>query len=155
MNAPLLTHTAVCCHTHGVRLAICATLVQRVESAVCSPPPSWAQPWIGGLCWMDDDLLVVIDPSGVLATTHASQRPLLVVMNGPAHLPRWALAVESAQAHVPVQRRHAAFQRPRAWPCPQEWLQTASDAAGRSLAWLDVARVAQRLTNGYRTLSVN
>lgn len=154
MNDPLLTHTAVCCQIHGIRLAVCATLVQRVTSAVCSPPPSWAQPWIGGLCWMDDDLLVVVDPGGALSLTCTPQRPLLVMMNPIAHLPRWALAVESAQENVPVERHLAAFQRPPAWPCPQEWLQTASDSAGRPLAWLDVARVAHRLATGYRTLAV-
>lgn len=155
MNDPLFTHPAVCCQAHGVRLAVCATLVQRVTTAAISPPPSWAQPWIGGLCWMDDDLLVVIDPSGSLASTHTPQRPLLVVVQPIAHLPRWALAVESAQENVPIERHLAAFARPASWPCPQEWLQTASDSTGRPLGWLDVARVAHRLTTGYRTLAVS
>jgi hypothetical protein len=103
---------------------------------------------------MDDDLLVVIDPSGALAETRTPQRPLLVVVQPIAHLPRWALAVESAQENVPIERHLAAYTRPPEWPCPQEWLQTASDSAGRPLAWLDVARVAHRLTTGYRTLAV-
>src|SRR6187551_1235829 len=111
MNDLLLTHPAVCCQTYGVRLAVCASLVQRVTSAVCSPPPSWAQPWIGGLCWMEDDLLVVIDPSGALSATRTPQRPLLVVVQPIAHLPRWALAVESAQENVPIERQLAAFVR--------------------------------------------
>jgi hypothetical protein len=104
---------------------------------------------------MDDDLLVVIDPGGALAATRTPQRPLLVVVKPIAHLPRWALAVEAAQEHVPVERHLAPFLRPAAWPCPQEWLQTASDSAGRDLAWLDVARVSHRLTTGYRTFAVN
>jgi hypothetical protein len=104
---------------------------------------------------MDEDLLVVVDPSGSLASDRTSQRPLLIVVKPIAHLPRWALAVESAQEHVAVERQLAAFHRPPPWPCPQEWLQSASDSAGRPLAWLDVARVAHRLTTGYRTVAVN
>jgi hypothetical protein len=155
MNDPLRTHTAVCCQTHGVRLAVCTSLVQRVTSGPCSPPPSWAQPWIGGLCWMDEDLLVVVDPSGALAASRTPQRPLLVVVQPIAHLPRWALAVESAQESFPVERQLAVYARPGDWPCPQEWLQTARDSTGRPLAWLDVARVAHRLSTGYHTLAVN
>lgn len=155
MSDPLLTHPAVCCQTTGVRLAVSAALVSRVTSAVCAPPPSWAQPWIGGLCWMDDDLLVVVDPSGGLRNRRSSQRPLLVVLRPMAHLPHWALAVDSAQEQVPIERHLATYARPSTWPCPQEWLQTASDTAGRPLAWLDVARVGHRLTTGYRTLAVN
>lgn len=104
---------------------------------------------------MDDDLVVVVDPSGGLATTRTSQRPLLVLVQPIAHLPRWALAVEAAQEHVPVERHLATYPRPTTWPCPPEWLQTASDSAGRPLAWLDVARVSHRLTTGYRTVAVN
>jgi hypothetical protein len=155
MNDPVRTSTAVCCQTHGMRLAVCATLVQRVASGSCAPPPSWAQPWIGGLCWMHDDLLVVVDPSGALSACRAARRPLLVVVRPIPHLPRWALAVESAQEDVAVERHFATQQRPDGWPCPPEWLQTASDSDGHPLAWLDVARVAHRLTTGYRMLAVN
>ena len=104
---------------------------------------------------MGDDLLVVIDPAGALADMRTPQRPLLLVVNPIAHLPRWALAVDAAQKDVPVERHLASYQRPASWPCPQEWLQSAYDSAGRSLAWLDVARVSQRLTTGYRTMAVN
>jgi hypothetical protein len=156
MNDPLLTHAAVCCQSHGVRLAVAARLVQRVASAACAPPPDWAQPWIGGLSWMDEELLVVVDPSGALAHARGqSRRPLLVVLAPIAHLPRWALAVESAQEQVLVERHLAPCAHPERWPCPPEWLQSANDAAGRPLAWLDVARVAQRLATGYRSLALN
>jgi hypothetical protein len=157
MNDPLLTHPAVCCQTHGIRLAVAERLVQRVTSKICSPPPSWAQPWIGGLCWMDEDLLVVVDLSGAMSSQagQSPRRPLLVVLEAIGHLPRWALAVEAAQEHVPVERHLVPYARPPAWPCPQEWLQSASDSAGRPLAWLDVARVAHRLVNGYQSLAVN
>ena len=104
---------------------------------------------------MDEDLLVVVDPSGALAANRTPHRPLLVVVQPIAHLPRWALAVQAAQENVPVERHLETFTRPTGWPCPQEWLQTASDSDGRPLAWLDVARVAHRLTTGYRTLAVN
>lgn len=104
---------------------------------------------------MNDDLLVVIDPSGALAGTSTPQRPLLVVVDTIAHLPRWALAVEAAQEEVAVERHLASYPRPAAWPCPHEWLQSACDSDGRSLAWLDVARVSHQLTTGYRTMAVN
>ena len=157
MNDPLLTHSAICCQTHGVRLAVAQRLVQRVASGLCSPAPSWAQPWIGGLCWMDEELLVVVDPSGALSAlpNPVPRRPLLVVVAPIAHLPRWALAVESAQEHVQIERHLAVHARPANWPCPPEWLQSGHDAAGRPLAWLDVARVAQRLATGYQALAMN
>ena len=157
MNDPLLTHPAICCQTHGLRLAVAQSLVQRVGSGLCAPAPSWAQPWIGGLCWLDEELLVVVDPSGAMANlpNPGPRRPLLVVVAPIAHLPRWALAVESAQEHVLVERRLAAFARPPGWACPPEWLQSAHDTDGRPLAWLDVARVAQRLATGYQALALN
>ncbi len=106
---------------------------------------------------MDQELLVVVDPTGALSSSANTRplRPLLVVLAPIGQLPRWALAVESAQEHVLVERHLISYARPRAWPCPQEWLQDGRDASGRTLAWLDVARVAQHLATGYQVLAMN
>ncbi len=139
--------------------------IAKVTMVQCSPPPPWAQSWIGGLTWVDANLIVLVDPMSLLSIerSHFPQFPQVVIMKSMPFQPHWALVVDSITgdaddgAYVSSlemqsdgQTRPVSSFLPFDWHCPQNWFSTVVNDIGKALPLLNVNIVSKAVETGYR-----
>jgi hypothetical protein len=132
--------STISCRLDEHAFAIDYQAVKTVTSAICASAPPWAKPWIAGLSWVQNNLVVVIDPLGHLrALTKYQPVPVkLVVMRAKPYEPHWAIAVDSACEEL--RSLHGVLRQsclPVDWHCPKDWFHEVIPSEGMSVTVLN------------------
>ena len=140
------------CLVDGHAFDINRNAVKSVTSAICASPPPWAKPWIAGLSWVNNDLVVIIDPLGLMRvlTSHQPVSATIVLMCARPYEPHWAMAVDSIREKPHFW--HGVQQRaclPVGWHCPTDWFHEVIDPQGASVTLLDHDAVMGAIAHRY------
>jgi chemotaxis signal transduction protein len=144
--------TTLTCVVDGHAFDINRQAVQAITSVICASAPPWAKSWIAGLTWVNNDLVVVVDPLGLMRvqTSHQPVSTTIVLMHARPYEPHWAMAVDSVgeQPHqwVGVKQRTCL---PVGWHCPNDWFHEVVDSQGASLTVLDHEAVMGAIAHRY------
>ena len=134
------------CLIGATRVEVPLGAVERLLEYQAVPPPSLAQPWLGGIGVVEkEDLFLSVSLSGDTSAAPRAVRGLLF-RRGDARV-RWALEVDRVVGLCSIEEEGGTHPV-KGWACPPEWLLRARDGDGTDVRRFDVKAAARALAQG-------
>ncbi len=141
-EAPFLSTGLECVIGRG-RFAVPLEAVVKLMELEIGPPPPLANPWVGGVAFRDDQLIMSVALARTTSKAFERRMAKWVHLSVDGVTTNWALEVTSVANVVKaeVQNRSVLIGQTRL----PSWVSAATLLDGRSLGWIHVSAMLQDL----------